>query len=250
MTGSGDQVRWPGHYIQTIFPTKRLEIISIEGKDKTIIDWVVQANLEDSYCSKLRHLLKADYQIKEIHSYYFSDLSVDLENCICQFSRLWVPKSLYLLVIREIYDQIASGHPDQQKTINLLVCNYYGPKMKDTIYCYIWNCHTCRHAKAPGDWYNGILKPLPIPTRAETDVTLDFVIGLPLSNSYNAVLIVIDRLTKERHYIPYTIDENGTTVKATAYLLLNNLWKLHDLFLSLTSDQGPQFISGVWKISL
>ena len=52
------------------------------------------------------------------------------------------------------------------------------------------------------------------------------------NNSYNAVLIVIDRLTKKRHYILYTTDGNNITAKAIAYLLLNNIWKLHSLPLS------------------
>ena len=220
----------------------------IKGEDNnTIVDQVVQANLKDSYCSKLRHSLQTGYPSKEIDSRHFSDLSVDSENCIRRYGRLWVPESFYLLVIREVHDQIASGHPGRQKTISLLARNYYWPKMKDTVYRYIRNCHTCRRAKAPRDRYNGILKPLPIPTRPWTNVTLDFVTGLPSSNGYNAVLMVIDRLTKERHYIPCTTDENGTTAEATAYLLLNNVWKLHGLPLSLTSDRGPQFISGVWK---
>ncbi len=71
--------------------------------------------------------------------------------------------------------------------------------------------------------------------------------GLPPSNGYNTVLMIIDRLTKERHYIPCTTDKNGTTAEAIVYLLLNNVWKLHSLPLSLTSDRGPQFILGVWK---
>ena len=112
---------------------------------------------------------------------------------------------------------------------------------------YIQNCHTCRRVKAPRDRYNGFLKPLPISSRPWTDVTLDFVTGLLISNGYNAILIVVDRLTKERHYISYTTDENGITTEATAQLLLQNVWKLHGLLSSLTSDRGPQFISGVWK---
>ena len=89
------------------------------------------------------------------------------------------------------------------------------------------------------------MKPLPIPTRPWTDVILDFVTRLLPSNGYNAVLMVIDQLTKKKHYIPCTTDKNGTTAETTAYLLLNNVWKLFGLLLSLTSDQGPQFISGV-----
>ncbi len=76
------------HFLQTILPTKRLEIISIKEEDNTIIDRVVQANLEDSYCSKLYHSLKANYPTKEIDSRHFSDLSVDSENCIRRFGRL------------------------------------------------------------------------------------------------------------------------------------------------------------------
>ena len=92
-----------------------------------------------------------------------------------------------------------------------------------------------------------MLKPLPILIRPWTDITLDFVTGQPSSNGYNAVLMVIDQLTKERHYIPCTTDENGTTAEGTAYLLFNNVWKLHGLFLLLTLDWGLQLISGVWK---
>ncbi len=119
--------------------------------------------------------------------------------------------------------------------------------MKDTVYRYIRNCHTCRHAKAPKNWYNSLLKLLSILSCPWTDIILDFVTGLPSSNGYNAVLMVVDRLTKKWHYIPYTIDENSTTAEATIYLLLNNVWKLHGFPLSLTSDWGLQFISGVWK---
>ena len=108
--------------------------------------------------------------------------------------------------------------------------------MKNTVYCYIRNCHTCRQVKAPRDLYNNVLKLLQILTCLWTNVTLDFVIRLPLNNSYNAVLMIIDHLIKKKHYISYTTDDNGTTAEATTYLLLNNVWKLHGLFLSLILD--------------
>ena len=83
--------------------------------------------------------------------------------------------------------------------------------------------HTYRLAKTPKDQYHGPLKLLPIPTRHWTDVTLDCITRLPHSNGYNAVFIIIAWLTKERHCILCIIDKNGTIVKATAYLLLNNV---------------------------
>lgn len=49
------------------------------------------------------------------------------------------------------------------------------------------------------------------------------MIELPSNHSYNVVLIIIDKLTKKKHYIPYIIDTNSTTVEAITYLLLNNI---------------------------
>ena len=76
---------------------------------------------------------------------------------------------------------------------------------------------------------------------------MDFVTGLSSSIGHNAVLMVIDRLTNERHYILCTTDKNSLTAKATTYLLLNNVEKLHYLPLLLILDQGPQFILRIWK---
>ena len=95
--------------------------------------------------------------------------------------------------------------------------------MKDTVYFFIWNSHICRHEKTPKDLYNGLFKPLPKPTRSWTNVTLDFVIGFLYSYSYYLVLMVIDQLTKKKHYILYTTKKNDIITEANVYLLLNNV---------------------------
>ncbi len=52
---------------------------------------------------------------------------------------------------------------------------------------------------------------------------------------------------KKKYYISYTVDENGTTTKAIAQLVLQNVRKLYCLLLLLISDKNLQFISEVWK---
>jgi hypothetical protein len=50
---------------------------------------------------------------------------------------------------------------------------------------------------------------------------MDFIIGLLLFiKGFNTILIIIDRLFKERYYILYTAKEEGTSAKETANLLL------------------------------
>ena len=113
------------------------------------------------------------------------------------------------------------------------------------IQCYIQNCHFCKYAKAPKNWYNSLLKPLPISSHFWTDVILDFVTSLLINNGYNVILIIVDCLIKKRYYIPYTIDENNIITETIAQLLLQNIWKLYVLLSLLTSDKGPHFISRV-----
>ena len=76
---------------------------------------------------------------------------------------------------------------------------------------------------------------------------MDFVVGLPKSKGYEAILMVVDQLSKERHYIPCTEKDNGTDAEATAALFLRYVWCYHGLPISLTSDHGPQFASKMWN---
>ena len=105
----------------------------------------------------------------------------------------------------------------------------------------------CRRAKAPRDKYNGALNPLPVPERPWTDITMDFVTGLPECELKNAILMVVDRLAKERVYIPCSDKDERTNAEATAKMLLHNVWRRHGLPSSIVSDRGPQFVSAVWK---
>ena len=164
--------------------------------------------------------------------------------------RLWVPADddLILDVIRQIHDQVAVGHPAMAKTQRTIARDYYWPGMLNSIRRYVRNCHVCKRAKAPRDKYNGVLKPLPVPERPWTDISMDYVTGLPEpQNGHIAILMVVNRLSKERHYIQCTAKDEGTTAEATAKLLIGNVWRYHGLPTSMISDRGPQFVSDTWK---
>ena len=72
---------------------------------------------------------------------------------------------------------------------------------------------------------------------------MDFVMGLPRSKDHDAIWVVVDRLTKQRHLVPCS-----TTVDASdlANLFLQHVFRLHGLPRTITSDRGPQFASAFW----
>jgi len=69
---------------------------------------------------------------------------------------------------------------------------------------------------------------------------MDFVVELPLSSGHDAVITVVDSVSKRAHFIPmYTT----VTAEGVARLFLYQVWKLHGLPKCVVSDHGPQFIA-------
>jgi hypothetical protein len=73
---------------------------------------------------------------------------------------------------------------------------------------------------------------------------MDFITGLPNLRGYDAIWVVVDRLTMMRHLVPYStmIDAEGL-----ANLFMTHIFRLHSLPDTIISDQEPQFASRFWK---
>jgi hypothetical protein len=95
------------------------------------------------------------------------------------------------------------------------------------------------HGKLPG-----LLQPLPIPEQAWQIVSFDFIEGLPSSDRHNAILVVIDKLTKYGHFIPI---HHPYMALQIAKVYVDNVYKLHGLPQVLISDRDPVFASSVWQ---
>ncbi len=151
-----------------------------------------------------------------------------------------------LSLMQKMHEQSASSHSEMNRTIKLLRRNHRWSDMIRDVKQYIRNCHTCRRVKTARDKYQRLLSSLSMLERSWIDITLDFVTSLLDSREYNVILMMIDRLSKMHHYISCIIDENETTTKKTAKLLIRHVWKLHELFIIMIFDRDSQFISLVW----
>jgi hypothetical protein len=72
--------------------------------------------------------------------------------------------------------------------------------LKADVASFIKQCNTCQQAKVERVHYPGLLQPLPIPQGAWQDLTMDFTEGLPKSEGYNSILVVVDRFSKYAHF--------------------------------------------------
>jgi hypothetical protein len=148
-----------------------------------------------------------------------------------------------LSLMQEMHDQFAVDHSRVNKTIKLIRRNHHWSEMIRDVKQYVRNCHICKRVKATSDKYHELLNSLSVFDRSWTDITLDFVTDLFDSRDYNAVLMMIDRLSKMHHYIFCKIDENEITIEKTIKLFIQHVWKLRELFITMISDRESQFIS-------
>ena len=62
--------------------------------------------------------------------------------------------------------------------------------------------------------------PNSIPEKPWTHISADFITKLPLAQGYNAILVVVDQLTKMVHFIPTT---EKTMAEGLAKLFRDNV---------------------------
>ena len=90
----------------------------------------------------------------------------------------------------------------------------------------------------------GYLQPLEIPINPFDHISLDFVTRLPLSHGKDAMLVVVDKLTKYAHFIA-TMAE--VTMEESALLLFQHVIKFFGMPSRIISNRNPQWTSTVWN---
>jgi hypothetical protein len=78
--------------------------------------------------------------------------------------------------------------------------------MKWDVAEFVKQCAMCQQVKAEHQRPAGPLQPLEISVWKWEAITIDFLMGLPLTQvGYDAIWAIVDRLTKTAHFIPIKV---------------------------------------------
>lgn len=142
-----------------------------------------------------------------------------------------------------------AGHYGPKRTMELICWTFNWPGCSKEIKKWCGTCLPCQPNKPVRHKPYGELVSLPIPVRIWGDITMDFVTDLPPSvgytgGTYDAIWVVVDRLSKMAHYVPVckTIDAPDL-----AGLFIQEVVRLHGLPDSIVSDRGTVFTSKFWS---
>ncbi|MCH79689.1 Ty3/gypsy retrotransposon protein [Trifolium medium] len=148
------------------------------------------------------------------------------------------------ILLEEFHFTPQGGHSGFYKTYRRVAANVYWIGMKGTIQEFVRSCDICQRQKYLASSPGGLLQPLPIPEQVWEDLSIDFITGLPKSKGYEAILVVVDRLSKYSHFIPL---KHPYTARSIAEVFCKEIVKLHGIPLSIVSDRDPIFMSSFWK---
>src|SRR3984893_2174885 len=138
--------------------------------------------------------------------------SMDDDGLLRERRRIYVldVNDLQLCVLHARHDHPLAGHFGQTKTMALVFRDYTWPKLQGFVSDFCKSCTICGRAKAPRHKPYRMLKQLPIPEKPWNSISMDFIEQLPESSSFTAILVVVDRFTKQGIFILMTNQVNSS----------------------------------------
>ena len=127
-----------------------------------------------------------------------------VEGIIRHNGRVWLGanSALRTKLITAFHTSAIGSHSGADATYQRLKRLFAWTGLKAQVIDFVKQCDTCQHAKHSNAHPAGLLQPLPIPSGPWRDITMDFIEGLPLSDGFNTILVVVDRYTKFVHFLP------------------------------------------------
>jgi hypothetical protein len=108
--------------------------------------------------------------------------------------------------------------------------------MKRKAALYVSECDTWRKVKADYMKPGGLLQPLSILEWKCNDISMDIIVGLPLTaRKFDSIWVTVDRLSKSTHFIPVNTNYK---VQKYAQVYIARVLCLHGVPKTIISDRG------------
>ena len=161
-------------------------------------------------------------------------------------TRLCIPQKcdqVILTILHDFHEADAAGHPGIQKCYDAIRKHFYWNRMYKQIEEYVRSCAVCQKNK-PAVAPQQMIRPLDVPPRRMSEVSMDFVSGLPTSEGFDQITVVVDRLTKK--VLLYGSRKDNTAMEAAA-AFLNNFVSEYGLPDKIISDRDVKFTASFWQ---
>jgi hypothetical protein len=171
----------------------------------------------------------------------------DAEGILWFKERLVVPKkeALKKKILDEAHMSRSSIHPGSTKMYHDLRQQFWWTRMKREVARYVSECDTCRKVKTDYMKPEELLQPLSIPKWKWDNISMDFIVGLPMTaHKFDSIWVIVDRLSKSPHFIPVN---TKYWVQKYVEIYIAHVLCLHGVSKTIISDRDSQFGTRFWE---
>ena len=232
------------------------QIVHVEGKKNVVADALSRKPQISAMSIPYHHELddmKTQYADNEEFARIYDQLSEGQphehyllrDGFLLMHGRLCVTSQLRNKVLIESHAPPFAGHRGIDATLKAVETFFYWPTLRRDVDAFVRACIVCQKVKFDRQKAPGLLQPLPIPNRPWESIAMDFIFGLPRTQTGNdGIWTIICRFSKHAHFIPVrkTIKPNHM-----AKIFMQNIFKYHGMPASIVSDRDPRMTSLFWK---
>jgi hypothetical protein len=126
------------------------------------------------------------------------------QGIIRRHQQIWVGNNspLRTKIVSVFHESALGGHSGINATYQRVNKMFWWQGLKLDVDSFVKQCQVRQQAKGERQFPAGLLQPLPVPTGAWRDLTMDFIEKLPKSEGYDTIMVVVDRFSKYAHFYP------------------------------------------------
>jgi transposase InsO family protein len=172
--------------------------------------------------------------------------SLDSDGLLRYNGRIYVPPNdeLRNLILNKAHRVVYMVHPGVTKMKADLKPLLFWKGIKNDIVNYVARCLEFQQVKAKHVHPTGILQPHAIPESKWEVISMDLIVGFPLTTRRNDyIFVVVNTLMKSTHFIPVRTTYQAPDI---ARIFVNEIVRFHGVPRKIISDRGSIFSGHFW----
>jgi hypothetical protein len=222
--------------------SRRPRVFSLVPLKVNLGERVLGQLLGDNWYLKGTSTLKSGRQLDPKYEGY----SLEEDGLLRYQGRMYIPEGgdIRSIILKEAHRAIYCAYPGVKKIYVDLKNFFPWVGMKHDAVHFVAKCLECQQVKDDHHHPEGLLQPHDVPMSKWEVISMDFVVGLPLTlYRHNAILVTVDKLTKSAHFIPV---RDTYDVADAARVFISEVTRLHGLPKKIISDRDSRFTSRSW----
>ena len=220
--------------------------LSLSDDGTVVAELIARPSLLNQVLEAQKKDEKIAATINQIGNGKETEFTVNENGVLYYKDRVCVPdcNDLRKSILEEAHSGSFAIHPGSTKMYQDLKMSFWWSGMKRDVSEFVTKCLVCQRVKAEHQVPLGLLQPIRIPEWKWDRITMDFVVGLPLTGrKLDLVWVVVDRLTKSAHFLPVRTDYS---LDKLAELYIKEIVRLHGIPIYIISDRDPRFTLRFW----